>query len=282
MASDFVRKVKGIRNIDILSPNITTENDLISTIDGEVYVATNKGYRKITGVETKEIKQLKTDVSNVKKQSDTNTLNISDLTDDIETNTSEIKTLRTSTGNNTSKISDLNQEFIDFTDDIETLNTTTKNNTSEIEKLRTTTSNNEKNIDSTQTLIEQLQTQLNDLKSNTLSFYTLFEGSANGVGATIKLNDDYTTYNMLFISGTFSGGDFTQEYTTKLNGKIIIQKTNVSDSDGNGGGHHELIIEKINNTELKITNDVFYDYGSNEGSGAEANRFTITNIEGVK
>ena len=110
----------------------------------------------------------------------------------------------------------------------------------------------------------------------------LFEGSANGVGTNIKLTDDYTKYKMLFISGSFGGGDFTQEYSTYLSEKIIIQKTNVSDTDGGGGGHHELIIEKINNTELKITNDVFYDFGANKGSGPNANRFTIKYIEGWK
>lgn len=110
----------------------------------------------------------------------------------------------------------------------------------------------------------------------------LFEGSANGVGTNIKLTGDYTEYKMLFISGSFGAGDFTQAYSTSLSGKIIIQKTNVSDASGAGGGHHELIMEKINSTELKITNDVFYDYGSNKGSGADANRFTITNIEGWK
>ena len=282
MANDFVRNIKGVRNIDILSPNITTENDLISTSDGEVYVVTNKGYEKITGVETKEIKQLKTDVSNVKIQSDSNTLNISDNTDDIETNTSEISTLKKSTDNNTSEIETLQTTTGNNTSEIETLQTTTGNNTSEIDTLKTSTDNNTSDIDSTQTLIEQLQTQLDELKSNTLSFYTLFEGSANGVGTTIKLNDDYTTYKMFFISGRFGGGGFTQEYSTSLTGKIIIRQTNVSDGSGNGGGHHELIIEKINNTELKMINDVFYDYGSNKGSGADANRFTITNIEGVK
>ena len=110
----------------------------------------------------------------------------------------------------------------------------------------------------------------------------LFEGSANGVGTNIKLTDNYTKYKILFISGSFGGGDFTQEYSTYLSGKIIIQKTNVSDADGNGGGHHELIIEKINNTELKITNDVFYDFGANKGSGPNANRFIINYIEGWK
>ncbi len=48
MASDFVRNIKDVRNIDILSRNTVTENDLISTTDGEVYVVTKKGYRKIT------------------------------------------------------------------------------------------------------------------------------------------------------------------------------------------------------------------------------------------
>ncbi|OEK65336.1 hypothetical protein AST00_10455 [Staphylococcus equorum] len=110
----------------------------------------------------------------------------------------------------------------------------------------------------------------------------LFEGSANGVGTNIKLTNDYTKYKMLFISGSFGGGDFTQEYSTYLSGKIIIQKTNVADATGDGGGHHELIIEKINNKELKITNDVFYDFGANKGSGSDANRFTIKYIEGWK
>lgn len=42
MASDFVRNIKGVRNIDNISPNITTENDLISTTEGDVYVVTKK------------------------------------------------------------------------------------------------------------------------------------------------------------------------------------------------------------------------------------------------
>lgn len=54
MANDFVRNIKDVRNINKLSPNITTENDLISTIDGEVYVRTKKGYKNITEVKQGE------------------------------------------------------------------------------------------------------------------------------------------------------------------------------------------------------------------------------------
>ena len=131
---------------------------------------------------------------------------------------------------------------------------------------------NETLADANQYTDEQLSKQHN----------VLFEGSANGVGTSIKLTDDYTKYKLLFISGSFSGGDFTQEYSTYLSGKIVIQKTNVTDSDGKGGGHHELIIEKINNKELKIINDVFYDFWANKGSGPNANRFTVEYIEGWK
>ena len=48
MANDFVRNIKGVRNINKLSRNITTENDLISTTDNNVYVVTNEGYKSIT------------------------------------------------------------------------------------------------------------------------------------------------------------------------------------------------------------------------------------------
>lgn len=54
MANDFVRNIKGVRNINKLSRNITTENDLISTTDNNVYVVTNDGYRKITDGEKGE------------------------------------------------------------------------------------------------------------------------------------------------------------------------------------------------------------------------------------
>ena len=150
MANDFVRNIKGVRNINKLSRNITTENDLISTHDNEVYVVTNDGYKKITGGETEQdIELLETDVKNLK----TSTGN----------NTSEIETLKTSTGNNTSEIETLKTSTDSNTSEIETLKTSTGKNTSEIETLKTSTSNNETNIDSTQTLIEQLQTQIDGL-----------------------------------------------------------------------------------------------------------------------
>lgn len=222
MASEFVRKVKGIRNIDMLSPNITTENDLISTIDGKVYVATNKGYKKITGGDTEQ---------------------------DIQVLETDVKNLKTSTGNNTSEI--------------ETLETKTNDNT---------------------TLINSLTTQLEELRKNTKQYYTLFEGSTNGVGSTIPLKDDYTTFDLIYISGEFPRSqNFTETILVKsLIDNIYIQRINLRDSDGTFLGAYEIKLTPNTNTELQITNDVSWDELGSTGSGQDRNAFTITNIEGVK
>lgn len=221
MASEFVRKVKNVRNIDILSPNITTENDLISTIDGDVYVSTNKGYRRITGVETKEISQIKKDLSNLKIQSDTNTLTNSDNTDDIETNT---------------------------------------------------------------TLINSLTTQLEELRNNIKQYYTLFNGSVNGVGSTIPLNDDLYSFDLIYISGEYPRSQkFTETIMVKeIINNIYIQRINLRDTDGTFLGAYEIKLTPTSNNELEITNDVSWDELGSTGTGQDRNAYTITNIEGVK
>lgn len=221
MASEFVRKVKNVRNIDILSPNITTENDLISTIDGDVYVSTNKGYRRITGVETKEISQIKKDLSNLKIQSDTNTLTNSDNTDDIETNT---------------------------------------------------------------TLINSLTTQLEELRNNIKQYYTLFNGSVNGVGSTIPLNDDLYSFDLIYISGEYPRSQkFTETIMVKeIINNISIQRINLRDTDGTFLGAYEIKLTPTSNNELEITNDVSWDELGSTGTGQDRNAYTILNIEGVK
>lgn len=308
MASDFVRNIKDIRNIDILSPNITTENDLISTIDGVVYVVTKKGYQRITpGDSEQNIEVLEKDLKNLKTQSDSNTLNISGNTDDIETNTTNIGTLQTDVSNNTNDIGTLQTDVNNNTSEIEILKTSTSeietlktdvsnnttnigtlqtdvsNNTSEIETLKTSTSNNETNIDSTQTLIEQLQTQIDDLKANTKQYYTLFNGSTNGAGSTITLNDDYTTFDILYVTVEFPGGVFTETVMVKeIIDSITIQRGNLRDGTGEFLGVYEIKLTPNTNTELLIETDVAWNEEATEGSGADRNAYTILNIEGVK
>lgn len=336
MASDFVRNIKDVRNIDILSRNTVTENDLISTTDGEVYVVTKKGYKKITGIETQDFETLKNGVSNLKNQSDTNTLNISDLTDDIEknttnietlqtdviTNTSEIGTIETKTLNNESEITNLIKSINNLNENIKTLNEyvevktfkdidlmdinslntlplgvnyvlSAKNTTEEMKTnngwLTVNYGNNVKRLmyqpySEGRIFYNYIwKDKLGQWQSNTTQYYTLFEGSEQGVGSTIQLNDDFHNYYMIFISGEFPGGVFTEPIIVKsLLEDIAIQRINLRDSDGTFLGAYEVKLTPQNNNILEIVNDVSWDELGSEGSGLDRNAFNITNIEGVK
>lgn len=84
----------------------------------------------------------------------------------------------------------------------------------------------------------------------------LFDGAANGVGTRINLTEAYTNYAILFISGTYPGGVIEAFSLTSIPNAIQLSKTNVVDSDGNGGGSYECLITKESGTTLKIDNDV--------------------------
>ncbi|MGW7931884.1 phage baseplate upper protein [Staphylococcus xylosus] len=108
----------------------------------------------------------------------------------------------------------------------------------------------------------------------------LFDGSVNGVGTDITLTDDYTKYDFIIVSGTYPGGTFNELSLVAMSGSIIVSKNNIPDSTGDGGASYEGIISKVNNTTLRIVNDVFWDLGLRKASGANANKFTVQKIMG--
>ncbi|HDT6320440.1 TPA: BppU family phage baseplate upper protein [Staphylococcus aureus] len=110
----------------------------------------------------------------------------------------------------------------------------------------------------------------------------LFDGGANGVGTTINLTEPYTNYSILLVSGTYPGGVIEGFGLTALPNAIQLSKANVVDSDGNGGGIYECLLSKTSSTTLRIDNDVYFDLGKTSGSGANANKVTITKITGWK
>lgn len=110
----------------------------------------------------------------------------------------------------------------------------------------------------------------------------LFDGGANGVGTTINLTEPYTNYSILLVSGTYPGGVIEGFGLTALPNAIQLSKANVVDSDGNGGGIYECLLSKTSSTTLRIDNDVCFDLGRTTGSGANANKVTITKIMGWK
>ncbi|WP_445815482.1 BppU family phage baseplate upper protein [Staphylococcus aureus] len=110
----------------------------------------------------------------------------------------------------------------------------------------------------------------------------LFDGAASGVGTTINLTEPYTNYSILLVSGTYPGGVIEGFGLTALPNAIQLSKANVVDSDGNGGGIYECLLSKTSSTTLRIDNDVYFDLGKTSGSGANANKVTITKIMGWK
>src|SRR5699024_9964619 len=110
----------------------------------------------------------------------------------------------------------------------------------------------------------------------------LFEGNANGVETTINLNESLDNFIVLYIFVNFPGGTVPVLGNPYGANNIPIQLTNIIDSSGAGGGSYEAILSKTSRTQLKITNDVYYDLGSGEGSGPNANKITITKIVGVR
>lgn len=112
----------------------------------------------------------------------------------------------------------------------------------------------------------------------------LFEGSVNGVGQTINMTESMFNYNLIIVSGSTPAGDFDRPVLVNQDSdnNIIINILNLMDSNGDLGAVYELKLSKTNDTTLTLANDVFFDYGTNEGSGSNANRFTIKRIEGWK
>lgn len=111
---------------------------------------------------------------------------------------------------------------------------------------------------------------------------TLFEGSANGVGSTIPLTETLDNFIFLYIYGKFDGGYFAETGDPAGTTDIVLDRTNVIGTDGGYATVFECVIQKASRTQLKITSDTYHGIHSSNGSGPNANRFTINKIVGVR
>lgn len=110
----------------------------------------------------------------------------------------------------------------------------------------------------------------------------IFEGSANGVGTVMDLSETLDNFIILYIYGSYPGGEFVATSAPTGPQRITVSNTNIIDADGNGGGIYELGIERTNKTTLTMSNDVYFDIATQEGSGANADKYTINKIVGVR
>ena len=111
---------------------------------------------------------------------------------------------------------------------------------------------------------------------------TLFEGTAKGVDSIIPLAETLDNFIFLYIYGKFDGGNFAETGDPNGTSDIVIDRTNVIGTDGASATVFECVIQKMSRTQLKIVSDTYHGIHSGNGSGPNANRFTITKIVGVR
>lgn len=110
----------------------------------------------------------------------------------------------------------------------------------------------------------------------------LFEGTANGVGTSINLNETLDNFIVVFVFGSTPGGSFVECADPQGSNDFVFEKTNVIGDDGAESTTFECIIQKVSRTNMKIISDTFHGVSSSTGSGPNANKFTINKIVGVR
>ncbi|MEB7383802.1 phage baseplate upper protein [Staphylococcus xylosus] len=109
----------------------------------------------------------------------------------------------------------------------------------------------------------------------------LFEGTASGVGTAINLDEDLDNFIMLYIIGDFPGGEFSALGNPIGTRNININTDNVVGLDATDATSYECTLKKISRQKLEINSDNYVNILTGEGSGANANKFTIQKIIGV-
>lgn len=115
----------------------------------------------------------------------------------------------------------------------------------------------------------------------------LFEGSVNGVGREIILEDDLENYSMIIISGYMPAKNFDAPFLINnhkdfAEERFILSEFNLIDSDGGLSGFWEASLERVNNVTFKIYHDVKYNFFTGAKSDGNVNAWTIKRIEGWK
>ena len=99
MASKFVRSVKDVYNIEKFNDNLVDVNDIVSTIDGDVYLYTKNGFIQLQGIEElqDEMQELEEKLSDNEKR--------------IYDNEEKIKVIETSVEDNKLKVNEVTEKL---------------------------------------------------------------------------------------------------------------------------------------------------------------------------
>ena len=108
----------------------------------------------------------------------------------------------------------------------------------------------------------------------------LFTGSVKGVGNNVVLGDDYNNFDEIVLFYSTLGGRDSKVVKAKETNQIVIYSFNLTNSDGGNGDISETVIDRVNGTTLKISNEVRFNLLNQ--TGGSTSDITITEIIGVK
>ena len=120
MSKKFVRSTKGVRDIEKISQNFIEENDIVSTIDGSVYIATKDGFIELGG---SGLDTVKTDITTLKSENTKLKNRVTTLETENTNLKSSVTTLETENTNLKSSVTTLETDYQTLSDRVTALET---------------------------------------------------------------------------------------------------------------------------------------------------------------
>ena len=120
MSKKFVRSTKDVRDIEKISQNFIEENDIVSTIDGSVYIATKDGFLELGG---SGLDTVKTDITTLKSENTKLKNRVTELETENTNLKSSVETLETENTNLKSSVTTLETDYQTLSDRVTALET---------------------------------------------------------------------------------------------------------------------------------------------------------------
>ena len=120
MSKKFVRSTKDVRDIEKISQNFIEENDIVSTTDGSVYIATKDGFLELGG---SGLDTVKTDITTLKSENTKLKNRVTTLETENTNLKSSVTTLETENTNLKSSVTTLETDYQTLSDRVTALET---------------------------------------------------------------------------------------------------------------------------------------------------------------
>ena len=120
MSKKFVRSTKDVRDIEKISQNFIEENDIVSTTDGSVYIATKTGFMELGG---SGLDTVKTDITTLKSENTKLKNRVTTLETESTNLKSSVETLETENTNLKSSVETLETDYQTLSDRVTALET---------------------------------------------------------------------------------------------------------------------------------------------------------------